>query len=130
MNNRIFILFCSLMLALAACHTDPDSPSASVAIVSTQSPVSAPVKEKTISLQLSPIEEQFIAAGLVDIQKMDSSISVDLKYSTIDNFLEMDVYGDLEKAYLQGDVAEKLKKAQEILKAKYPYYSLIVFDAV
>jgi D-alanyl-D-alanine dipeptidase len=40
------------------------------------------------------------------------------------------VYGDLENAYLQKDVAEKLVLAQLFLKSKFPYYSLIIYDAV
>ncbi|MCW3071411.1 MAG: peptidase vanX D-ala-D-ala dipeptidase [Bacteroidetes bacterium] len=78
----------------------------------------------------SAIEKQLIAAGLVDIVSVDSSIAVDLKYSSCDNFLFLDMYGDLSKCYLQPDVALKLKKAQGLLKEKYPYYSLIVFDGV
>jgi D-alanyl-D-alanine dipeptidase len=78
----------------------------------------------------SSIEKQLLAAGLVNITSVDSSIAVDLKYSTCDNFLSLDMYGDLDNCYLQPDVALKLKKAQELLKAKYPYYSLIVFDGV
>ena len=76
------------------------------------------------------MEQQLIDAGLADVQALDSGIVVNLKYSTPDNFLAADVYGDLEKAYLQPDVAGKLKKAQAILRSEYPYYSLIVYDAV
>jgi D-alanyl-D-alanine dipeptidase len=80
--------------------------------------------------KIPEIEKQFIAAGLVDIGSVDSTIVVDLKYSSCDNFLFADLYGDLNKCYLQPDVSDKLKKAQELLKSKFPYYSLIVFDGV
>lgn len=83
------------------------------------------VEEKT----LTTTEESIIAAGLVDIKTVDSTIVVDLKYSTTDNFLGVDVYGDFNRCYLQPDVAEKLKLAQLFLKTKYPYYNLIVYDA-
>lgn len=83
-----------------------------------------------IPLNVTPTEQSIINAGLVDVKTVDSTIVVDLKYSTCDNFLCMDVYGDFNKCYLQPDVAEKLKLAQQYLKAKFPYYSLIVFDAV
>lgn len=78
----------------------------------------------------SPMEKRLLDAGLVDIRLVDSSIIVDLKYSSCDNFLFLDMYGDMEKCYLQPDVAAKLKKAQELLREKYPYYSLIVYDGV
>jgi zinc D-Ala-D-Ala dipeptidase len=79
---------------------------------------------------LSSLEKTLISAGLVNIGTIDSTIKVDLKYSTCDNFLFMDLYGDLDKAYLQPEVALKLKNAQQNLREKYPYYSLIVYDAV
>ncbi len=79
---------------------------------------------------ISAIEQKIISAGLVDIQTIDSGIVVELKYSTCDNFLFMDLYGSLSKAYLQPDVAGKLKNAQALLRSKFPYYSLIVYDAV
>jgi D-alanyl-D-alanine dipeptidase len=78
---------------------------------------------------MTPTEESIVNAGLVDIKKVDSTIVVDLKYSTTDNFLRMDVYGDFNKCYLQPDVAEKVKTAHQYLKARFPYYRLIIYDA-
>jgi zinc D-Ala-D-Ala dipeptidase len=78
---------------------------------------------------LSSIEQQLISQGLVDIQSLDSTIVADLKYATTDNFIGADMYLGLKKAYLQPEVAEKLIKAQRILKKEHPEYSLIVFDA-
>ncbi|CAN5445591.1 hypothetical protein BH10BAC1_BH10BAC1_10190 [soil metagenome] len=81
-------------------------------------------------LYLSSMERTLLAAGLVNVKTIDSSIVVDLKYSTKNNFLGLDMYGDFDKCYLQPDVAQKLKCSQEMLKSKFPFYSLIVFDAV
>ena len=80
--------------------------------------------------EITAIEKSLIEAGLVAVQTLDSSIQVDLKYSTTDNFLGIDIYGAFNTAYLQKDVAEKLVKAQQLLQSEYPYYSLIIFDAV
>lgn len=74
------------------------------------------------------LEEKFIAHGLVDIQKLDPSILVELKYSTTDNFIKEDVYGDLERAYLQPMAADKLIKANQFLKQEKPKYTLLVYD--
>lgn len=74
-------------------------------------------------------EDVFIAAGLVDIHTIDSTIQVDLKYSTETNFMNTDVYGSIKNAYLQKEVALKLKQAQQHLKALYPNYSLLIYDA-
>lgn len=77
---------------------------------------------------LSPLEEIFIAHKLIDIQSIDPSIQVDLKYASEDNFMEANVYGNMHKCYLQKEVAVKLSKAQEYLKEKKPQYSIVIFD--
>ena len=86
-------------------------------------------EDLTIIKDTTIIERNLIEAGLVDIKDLDSTISINLKYSTTDNFLGKDIYGDFEKAYLQKDVAEKLLLAQLFIKSRFPYYSLVVFDA-
>ena len=93
----------------------------------------APKEEKSSNKLVSPstipaMEQAMINYGLVDIKTVDSSIVVNVKYSTTDNFLGIDIYGDFNKCYLQPDVAQKLKLAQQYLKLKYPYYGLIIYD--
>ena len=78
----------------------------------------------------SDLERKLISAGLVDISESDSTIRIDLKYSTAENFMKEDLYGDLERVYLHPEVAEKLVRAQRILKEKHPAYSLLVYDGV
>ncbi|WP_092894936.1 M15 family metallopeptidase [Algoriphagus aquimarinus] len=68
--------------------------------------------------------------GLVNVEEEIPGIMVELKYSTTDNFFKQDVYGDLTKAFLQPEVAERLKKAQEMLQAENPGYTLLVYDGV
>ncbi|MBN1499105.1 MAG: M15 family metallopeptidase [Spirochaetes bacterium] len=80
--------------------------------------------------EISDIEKDLIRNGLVNIQSIDPTIKVELKYSTEDNFLGEDVYGDLTNCYLQKEAAVKLAKAQKFLKEKFPEYSLIVYDGV
>jgi zinc D-Ala-D-Ala dipeptidase len=84
---------------------------------------------KTAILPKSEAEQALIDAGLVDIQSLDSTIQVELKYSTTDNFVGVDVYGDLTRAYLQKEPAQKLVKAQQYLREKHTGYSLLVYDA-
>jgi D-alanyl-D-alanine dipeptidase len=79
--------------------------------------------------EISPIEKQLIEMGLVNIHDLDSGIVVELRYSTTNNFIGLDMYGDFDECYLQKDVAEKLVKAQQFLRSKYPFYSLVVYDA-
>ena len=78
---------------------------------------------------ISELEEKLIKAGLTNISELDSTIVVELKYATEDNFLHKNLYGNLQHCYLQRSVAEKLSRAQKQLKQEFPFYSLIVFDA-
>lgn len=89
-------------------------------------------KEHAISaeeLSKLPFEDAMKALHLVDVQALDPSIKVQLMYSTMDNFMKADVYGDLTKAYAQPEVAKMLVKAQANLKKAHPDYSLIIYDA-
>lgn len=65
---------------------------------------------------------------LVDIQSIDPSIQVDLKYATSDNFMRKKLYFDINKLYLQKDVALRLAQVQKYLKSLHPSYSLLVYD--
>lgn len=67
---------------------------------------------------------------LIDIQLVNPSIQVDLKYATSDNFMKKRLYFDIDKLYLQKDVAERLSKCQEYLKKLHPELSLLVYDGV
>ncbi|MBP6386664.1 MAG: M15 family metallopeptidase [Pseudarcicella sp.] len=75
------------------------------------------------------LETQMRQNGLVDVQSLDPSILVDLKYATTDNFVKKNMYDCLKKAFLQAAIAQKLKKASSILQAKNPNYRLLVYDA-
>ncbi|MBA3971580.1 MAG: M15 family metallopeptidase, partial [Bacteroidetes bacterium] len=104
-------------------------------VIANDQPISAPDSVNSsnlvpVPLMISETEKSLINAGLVDITSIDSSIVVDLRYSTMNNFLGMDMYGDFNRCYLQPDVAEKLKLAQKNLKDKFSFYDLIIYDAV
>jgi D-alanyl-D-alanine dipeptidase len=79
---------------------------------------------------IGELEQYLIDAGLVDIQTVIPQIAVDLKYSTTDNFMGIDLYGDLDRCYLQPDVAEKLKGAYDYLISKDSALTLLVYDGV
>ena len=67
--------------------------------------------------------------GYVNVAEKDSSILVSLMYARDDNFMGRCLYDDLREAYLHKDAINPLLKAQQILRAKYPDYHLIIFDA-
>ncbi len=74
-------------------------------------------------------DEMMRKYNLVDITTLDSSICVDLKYSSTDNFMGVDMYGNLDKAYLERDFANRVVKAQRILQERHPEYTLLIYDA-
>lgn len=78
---------------------------------------------------ISQYELNMLELGLVNVQSMCDNIHVDLKYSSTDNFLGIDLYGDLTKAYLQPEAADKLCEAQVLLDGQKLGYHLIVYDA-
>lgn len=83
----------------------------------------------TQSVIAQDLEKAMIRQGLVDVQTIDPSILVDLKYSTTDNFIGKDVYGDLTRAYLQPLAAQQLATANKYLKQQRSELRLLVYDA-
>lgn len=79
--------------------------------------------------QGSVLVEKMVEAGLVDIQSLDSDILVDLKYSSTDNFVGQDMYGELEQAFLEPEFASRVVKAQQLLKQRHSNYTLLIYDA-
>lgn len=92
------------------------------------------IKTDTIVPQLqqpakSSITLYLEGLGLDNVQMKDFSISVDLKYSTTDNFTKTILYDSLYQAYLHPIASQKLVKAQQLLKAHNSSYSLLIYDA-
>jgi D-alanyl-D-alanine dipeptidase len=79
---------------------------------------------------IDTLEQKLLDYGLVDIQSLDSSILVDVKYASEDNFLGINLYGNLNRIYLQPDVARRLVKAQLKLKSIDSSKTLLVYDGV
>ena len=67
----------------------------------------------------------FLAADLVEIVRLDSSIRLDIRYATTNNFTKQIVYTKAV-AYLQRPAAEALLRAHQSLKPQG--YGLLVFD--
>lgn len=76
------------------------------------------------------LESYLQTQNLVNVSKMDTSIRIDLKYATTDNFTKTILYDSLFNIYLHPLAAKKLVDAQKRLKAIKPNCSLLVYDAV
>lgn len=127
--KRFCFLWSFLVVCMLACsdRASPKKPYCPEVIVSVE-PVSDTVSLLPSIPEKSGIELAMERLGLIDVLSLDSTLKVDLRYSTMNNFTGKDMYGDLNNCYLQKDVAEKLVTAQAELKRQFPYYSLIVFD--
>ncbi|GMQ28736.1 M15 family metallopeptidase [Algoriphagus confluentis] len=90
----------------------------------------APIATVEKTAPISSLEQKLIDQGLVDIQTVDPSIRVELKYSTEDNFFGQDVYGELTRCYLQPEVAQRVKSANEALQREFPHLTLLIYDGV
>lgn len=90
--------------------------------------VSAPLSAQLSAVDFDAKMQEY---KLVDIQTLEGAedIIVELKYSTTDNFVGKDMYGDLEKAYFTPDFARRVVRAQQILRERYPQYTLMIYDA-
>lgn len=125
-NNFKLVLVGVLPVLICFCTRSIDKTATKAVLLQSSIHYTPKVKDS----KFSPMEQMLIDSGLVDIALLDSSIIVDLKYASTDNFMKMDLYGDLDQAFLQPDVALKLVKAQQELKKLHPDYSLVVYDAV
>lgn len=91
------------------------------------------VKPSPAKVELDTLAKKVLTGAwktLVDLQAIDPSIRVDLKYASTDNFMKMKLYDTITKAYLQKDVAERLSKCQTFLKTINKDLSLLVYDGV
>jgi len=74
--------------------------------------------------------DTLLRKGLVDINNMNNAILFEIKYATTDNFTKQQLYFQINRAYLQKDVADKLNKAQQVLTAINSNYHLLIYDAI
>ena len=74
-------------------------------------------------------ERTMINLGLVDIERMNPFIKVQLAYATPNNILNKVLYPEMRRAFLQHAVVVKLDHAKRILSREHPSLSLVVLDA-
>jgi D-alanyl-D-alanine dipeptidase len=112
---------------LAACHSSPARKAASAPAPSPSLPPAADFVPPSLP-DTSALERSLLRAGLVNITRLDPEVEVRMMYSTPDNFLGADVYGDFDQCYLQPEAARKLAEASARLREQHPRLRLIVFD--
>lgn len=85
-------------------------------------------KKSAITTNIDSSELSKKYSTLVDIQQLEPSLQIDIRYATTNNFMGKVLYESTHQIYLQKDVALKLQKAQQLLKKEHPLWSLLVFD--
>ncbi|MBA3681738.1 MAG: M15 family metallopeptidase [Bacteroidetes bacterium] len=127
---QLYFLFVSILFT--ACNTGLEEMGHKIAkqqvIVNDTFQLGLILKRK-INVDTSHLEKVFKEFGLIDIASLDSTIKIDLKYADTTNFLRLNMYGGLRKAYMPCEVALRLCNAQYYLKQINANYSLIIFDA-
>jgi zinc D-Ala-D-Ala dipeptidase len=126
LRNGIFVIFFGVMVHVAGFALSAD-PREEIQSIDTSA---ADAAEMEPECEISPLEQRFVQEGLVNVRQLDPSIIVDLKYARADNFMKKNVYGDLTRAYLRPQAAEKLASANQILRQRHPNFRLLVVDAV
>lgn len=86
--------------------------------------------DRSLYTKVGDLEITLMILGLRDVQQLDTTLMVDLKYASLDNFLNLNMYGDFYRAYLQQEVAADLVLAHTSLKEKHPHLRFYIFDAV
>ena len=114
---RLSFTFVALLL-FASC-TD-----SGVTNVATPSATEVPMEIPVVAY-LGPEEFE----GLVDVRGYNNAIYVDLKYASEDNFMGLQLYERMKRAYLQPDVAQRLAYCQVYLSALDTSMHLLVYDA-
>lgn len=90
-----------------------------------------PNADSLLRVQLKAQTAEYLTSfGLVDILSVDSSIQIDLRYATTNNFMGIVLYDTLQSVYLQAEVAERIVLCQQYLKVRHPNYSLLIYDGV
>jgi len=114
-----------LILVLLSCSSGiPEE----IVVAGDEKQVVLPVEvDSTLLLE---VEKVMNSIGLVELVSIDSTIQIDLKYATSDNFMGMQLYDTLTRLFLQKKVAIRLSKSQHYLDSIYPGYSLLVYDGV
>lgn len=88
------------------------------------------VLEEPIQDEYTLLEQKILERGFVDLAAEDSSLLIDLRYATMDNFLDTIIYDSIHHAFGVVQLSQQLKTAGNYLRAQRPGHSFVVFDCL
>ncbi len=126
------ILFGALIIVLTLSSCEPDSKPVFKKEVQ-EIPVQdeQQIKDSIAEVKIDSVTASYMKSfNLIDVLTVDPTIQIDLRYATANNFMGHILYDTLNALYLQEDVALRIAGCQSYLKAKFPSYSLLIYDGV
>ena len=123
-RNVLFIVQIALL-----CGCQRPSQTAIIPQTDSIAVVEVEIKAETTMPAKSELAQRLDSLGFINIAEADSTIRIDLAYTHPNNFTREILYETLREAYLHPMAMESLMKANRLLKAKHPSYSLLVLDA-
>ena len=116
-----------LLLVASSCAQQPRAGVGSDGIfrITPQRPV-AELRAEALAAQPPAESGQFRAVDLVELTKLDSTIKLDIRYATTNNFLSAPVYTQAA-AYMQRPAAEAVVRVHRALASQG--YGLLIHDA-
>lgn len=122
MKAKMFTILIASIIFNSCVSDEPVRPKANMIVA---------VEDEPLVVEIdTSVQQSLRSFNLVDIVSIDSSILVDLKYATSDNFMGFVLYDTLNSVYLQHDVAVRVAGCQQFLKDSFPTYSLLIYDGV
>lgn len=109
---RFKLLFYVWVLLLAACQSAPET-GQEPAKVASETLSSGP--EQTAQKPLPPPPPDYDTTKWTEVARLDSSILIDMKYATAENFVEEKMY-DCSRCFLRPEVAKAVVRVHEQLQ--------------
>jgi D-alanyl-D-alanine dipeptidase len=111
---RLKLLLYVWILLLAACQSAPET-GQEAAKVAAETLSSVP--EQTVQKPLPPPPPDYDTTKWTEVARLDSSIFIDMKYATAENFVEEKMY-DCSRCFLRPEVAKAVVRVHEQLQER------------
>lgn len=131
MNKMFYFLIGCLLTACASDEGDKNKAQENCKPLSAEQLLLSKKAQDSISqICARELDSALLLYNLVDVQLFNKNIKVDIKYASTDNFVKIQMYKKINRAFLQNDVAVRLAKCQKYLTQIDTGLHLLIYDAV